>query len=491
MRMLAILLGMLFGLVASEAFADKVHTFRPGMFIGQGIDGVSGELKGACVDHPPPAAVAGGQTVSLSIERIDSSNELRKQLSLEVEASFTGVGGGKLDFKQKSEFSRFFKYVIASVEVDNSQTILTLNQTRLSDSARALLEAGDLDRFTERCGTAFLFSVNTGGEFLALYRFVTRSNSEEEALETELSGGMGGFEASAAFKSKLESLAKTASFDINIFRDGDVGATEPQSPEEIIAYAVNFSKVIADPTKARNLSLVSIPYTVLDLPAFSRAMFDTSRFNNELSLITLRLDSYSDAITDLRFVIEHPNQFEGMDAAKRTELFAAIETFRAGQRALESRANHCLARKDPTCFTPGVGEAVPLAVETVLPQRKAADPLSEMVRKCRDTATSSAKIVILEPRGDHIYVLIRTASDAFKSHYVSQGIVGNKNSPFFWSRPKAGRFDGKEIDANCIAYKDLDVRSGRVCYAVTKRGASRTSIPPTSDKGDVACLDLP
>jgi hypothetical protein len=153
-----------------------------------------------------------------------------------------------------------------------------------------------------------------------------------------------------------------------------------------------------------------------------------------------------------------------------------------------------------------------------------------MVQACRSTTTSSAKFITLERRGDHIFMLVRTASDAFKPLYVSQGTVGADvrdhrgqpdvrdhrgqdvevrdhtgrrrqedvqvggaapGSPFHWSR--LGRLDDQEIDENCTAYEDPDIRSGRVCYVVTKRypGQRQPPLPPTSDRGDMACIDLP
>src|SRR5690349_20563817 len=168
------------------------------MFIGDGIDALSGEVRSSVVTATEFEDITGqggaAQEVLFQLERVQSFEELQESLGLSIDASASfGLFGGSEKFRlqEESRFNRFSLHMKVHVRVINAER--RMKNPQLLPEARDLLATGNTKRFRERFGDLFVRGLRTGGEFFALMEIQTANDSEVEAIsnEAEASGAFG------------------------------------------------------------------------------------------------------------------------------------------------------------------------------------------------------------------------------------------------------------------------------------------------------------
>lgn len=532
LRYFSVLFAIVFATVFVGYASSETYNFRPEMALGRGIDGTSGALRGTCVEFDDATVSAGGQIATFGIQRLTNSEEFRNELSLDVSASYSSFASGRLEFKQQQEFNRFSEYALATARVENSAESLDQASIRLTAHDEQLLQDGRADRFIERCGTHFLSTIVTGGEFFALFEFSTETSTELEDIRAKAKANYGVFEASAEFVSKLESMTSSESFELDVYREGDNGGTLPTEATKAVEYAASFPEIIMDSSNAIPFVAISQPYTNLPGADFGDSATNNIRYNRELDLIAFTSNVYSDDMSDLRYVIENPSQFEEFDADKRSEILAVMGKVRGVIRALDNRGFECALREFDKCFTPDLdAETLDLNVIDTLPKRKKADDLTEkQLAACSAASGFETRVVDISFSGEDVTLVVRsegnnsmpryrkftaapkpkkpsellaqrTASVSGSNAVATTGTSGsassNSNSDnnqrfavfgfailSMWLN--AGDIDRETLSSDCAVYRDSQIKTkGEMCYSVQAQGDD-----PTSSNGDTACVDI-
>jgi hypothetical protein len=217
--------------------------FHQSMNIGIGLDYVStAPLSVGVVGEPMPFILTGGQDTLFTSTHIQSESDFQKitQFSAGVEARyFVFSASAKVEFMKSVHVHEYSNFVAIHQRTINAP--IHLNNPRLSDEARHLLQQRNLSRFHERFGHVFVSTVITGGEYYAVFEFRARNSAEMESVRTSIQGGIdaGLFGAKVTVDSLdawIRSIA-TKETRITSWTRAGKGLEEPQTIEEAFARA--------------------------------------------------------------------------------------------------------------------------------------------------------------------------------------------------------------------------------------------------------------
>ena len=473
-------------LLTDSGFADQEHSFRAGMELGRGVDTLSGDVRGVCVTRTPPSDVQGGQRVKLTIERIESKEELRKAMDLNAQASLSGVGDAKVDYFKSREFNRYSFYLLVSASVRNSQQVMDAGSVALTEEAEILLGAGQIERFRERCGDVFLNGQISGGEYFAIYEFKTSSSNEREKLDSEVKGSYGVFSASAAFKNSLERISEMATTNITVHRTGDDGSPISREADAILEYASNFPQVISHPEKAVIYRALVLDYRTLDLPGDAETFLETRPYEDEIAFLATRENEYDDAIHSILYVFDNPSQFEDLTTERQSALNGKLNDLRDARRRLQKRALGCFRREEASCLGPIDPELTNARLDDLLPkEREGRSATEEAQARCDErqiVPPREVQIAAVEVDGTEVRVVFKSERTPVSAFLMDQ-------EKGFWTRPLAKQTTLERLDRGCeiVTFRGLQ-RSHSYCFGFAVRHGNRTEIG--DNRSDHECLSI-
>lgn len=448
-----------------SSFADQQKTFRPGMQAGRGINSLSGEIKGSCVELSNLGDFQGGQNVKLSIEKIESKNELREKMGLEAEASLSTFASGKIDYFKSQEINQYSLYILVSVIIRNSQQLMDINTVKLKEDSAELLTQGNKKRFIERCGDSFINGIISGGEFFSIYEIKTSSKEEREELDASVSASYGIFGGSAKFKSALQKVSKIATTNIVVHREGDRGTEIPQSPDDILDYAVNFPSIINNPNNAVNYKVITLGYETLPM-AEGDLSTDFSFIKNKIKELSSINNKFEDSIRNINYVLDNPNQFIKFDQEKFDEIVNLSNNLELARLKIIEKSIFCFNREREKCLSdfspplpnPNIRNALPEQVLSSLIEKK-----HEIdCKKFRNTQYNG--IISLKTYRDKIAILYRDSG--YKRLSKKSESSGNRPPSYIVGSSRGtGRIIG-----GCALIFDKMIRnvSDRNCYSLHK-----------------------
>jgi hypothetical protein len=183
--------------------------FVRGMDFGSGVDSLKANVRGSAVVSATgraPMAVDTGQTVSFSLQRIESEDDYESALSMSIDAAATfGLfgGSGSFSLSQQHKFHSYSKYLIVMIRVENALT--QIPDPKLSQPAFDLLDANDTDRFHQEFGDSFVLGISGGGLYYAVLEFTSSSQQDLDNVTARLDAGeFGVFAAEANFSSEIK-----------------------------------------------------------------------------------------------------------------------------------------------------------------------------------------------------------------------------------------------------------------------------------------------
>jgi hypothetical protein len=316
--------------------------FVRGMNFGMGFDSLRGNVRGNAVvsaSGSAPKAPDTGQSVSFSLQRVETNDDYDAALSMSVDAAavFGLFGGsGSFNLSQQRKFHSYSKYLVVSIRVINP--LLQIPDPKLSASAFDLLDANRPDRFQQQFGDSFVLGISGGGLYYAVLEFTSTSQADLDNVSARLDAAeFGVFAAEAKFSSEIQKFSGQTRLQINSFQIGGAGegAGQQVSIDQIIAKAQNFpAEALRNP---RNVSVVIQDYFALDLPSHTPIQVDNAR--DVLSHYAKIKRALVEKLHDVEYIQLHPEQFvdpQSFDLAKfESNLQEALD-------ALTANASECV-----------------------------------------------------------------------------------------------------------------------------------------------------
>ncbi|MBX9919527.1 MAG: hypothetical protein K2Y33_06860, partial [Mycolicibacterium frederiksbergense] len=227
--------------------------------IGMGFNSKTGlavgsPLKAFTVVENPSAP---GSEVTSSISIVSTHEELQESLGMSFEAQGRyGLvsGSAKAKFAENTNFNSMSTFVIASVVVENP--LRRGKNFEITDSAKELLDAVQMEKFERAFGDSFVRGLQTGGEFYAVVRITSVSSSTQAALSTVLQAEYNGLATSGEFRlafEKAQSSAQSRSEFTSVMyqRAGSGLEISPTvTIEEVIARFKKFPQIAAESASA-------------------------------------------------------------------------------------------------------------------------------------------------------------------------------------------------------------------------------------------------
>ena len=211
--------------------------FQPALL--QGIDTVGNVLLDTVVTASQTASSGGTSSsyysVATSYEELCSS----LQLSAKATAAFGATGTATAKMKFANDF-RMTTYGVAAVAyARRCEGTVQATAYSLSDDAYALIES-DPGAFARAHGDSWVKSVETGGEYYAVYMFYCQSTEQQQQISAKLKAGVNG--SSAEFKMAIDSAVSTHAAESQFAQEvsGDPADPVPTSPDDMAAYAHTF-----------------------------------------------------------------------------------------------------------------------------------------------------------------------------------------------------------------------------------------------------------
>lgn len=332
------------------------------------------DAAGGLEIKPTRAANVGGQEVTYTLSKIESSEDLQKRLSIDASASASfliGSADAKFSFAETTKTSSTAVTLLASVKVRNTSWTVPPG-VKFHPDAVALLKAADLKRFRERCGDGFLHSYTTGGEFHAIVQIHTNSAEETQKINASIEGSLFTAKGSVEFNKYMESVVKNSSTVVNSYQVGGAGieSTPCRDVKCVADRVVAFTTAVA-----KNPVVISaevLPYDVLSRPADKISPLDISVTRDTMREVNKQRNWTRDKVNQFVEVQSRPEVYAlGAPNATLEQITAGISTLNNNLTKYNDALKSC-ARDIDLCTLPAVS-----AMTTQMPPTKS--PTSQVM----------------------------------------------------------------------------------------------------------------
>lgn len=391
--------------------------------IGMGFNSKTGlavgsPLKAFTVVENPSAP---GSEVTSSISIVSTHEELQESLGMSFEAQGRyGLvsGSAKAKFAENTNFNSMSTFVIASVVVENP--LRRGKNFEITDSAKELLDAVQMEKFERAFGDSFVRGLQTGGEFYAVVRITSVSSSTQAALSTVLQAEYNGLATSGEFRlafEKAQSSAQSRSEFTSVMyqRAGSGLEISPTvTIEEVIARFKKFPQIAAESASAYETEIATYDTIPLPVPtpveqeAFLEALADAR--DRKMRYIQIR--------NDLEFAFRFPEFFD--EPPTPDTLTAATNVYTNLMNAVTQHAIKLSRGQmnppqffDPGLLTPPLAEPAPIPLKKKNLQGEVADApnaMPNLVGQLSSPVVDLLGCVQLE-NVDHCLVVVGTALD--------------------------------------------------------------------------------
>jgi hypothetical protein len=288
--------------------------YRNGMDYGVGIDTPSGASRNVAVlGDPTEISNAPGSIVTYSLHQVSSEEDMQSQLGISAEA---GGGVGLFSASARLNFSKDCSYhsnaVFALVQVSVQLAFSSIRAPTPNQTAIAIAQEGDSERFQREFGDMFVRGLSRGGVFFGMVSIQTTSKDDQEKLGIAVSGAYGPFSASGSFSSAFHDAIQNRSLDIKVYQEGGAITSQPTSLEQLETIASTWASTVEAKAVAYGALLDS--YTILDLPNPPNYI-DLENQKEVLARCSVLRNQDWQLLNDIDYVLGHPDEFAAFDAA--------------------------------------------------------------------------------------------------------------------------------------------------------------------------------
>ena len=211
---------------------------------------------------PEPPKGASGSTVSFSLHRAQTTDDLERYLGVSADVS-GGIGlfgaGARFGFAQSCGVQASSLVLILTSRVDKA--FCQIREPTLTKDAAELASRGQYEAFAEVYGDMFVRGMTTGGQFFGIYRIDTKSEASRQRIEVALQGAYGPIKAEAALGVSNTCNAENASVYVDArWSGGNVTQQSPTTPEELLTAIRQWESTVRDAPEPFEVSLA--PYII-------------------------------------------------------------------------------------------------------------------------------------------------------------------------------------------------------------------------------------
>jgi len=211
---------------------------------------------------PEPVRGASGSTVSFSLHRVQTTDDLERYLGVSADVS-GGIGlfgaGVRFGFAQGCGVQASSLVLILTSTVHKA--FRQIRDPTLTKDAAELASKGHFEAFAEVYGDMFVRGVTTGGEFFGVYRIDTKSEASRQKIEMALQGAYGPAKADAGLQISQTCNAENASIYVYAeWKGGNVTQQNPTTPEELLTAIRQWQDTVQDQPVPYQVSLA--PYVI-------------------------------------------------------------------------------------------------------------------------------------------------------------------------------------------------------------------------------------
>ena len=372
--------------------------YRQGYNIGVSADLATGSPMGKAVDGVATKVQgAGAATVSFSVRRVQSTEELEQALGIDAEASYgcAAFGGGVSDrfsFAKNSKIqsSSLFMLVTAQVEL----AFESVDDPVMTADADNLLDRPDI--FSTRYGNAFVRGVQRGGLFVGTMRVDTNSSEQSTSISNDLAGSYGLFSAEAKVKFSEVQRKYNCSVYVDMYHEGgpvDLKIHDITNPADLLDNA----NLFLESFRTQPEEAVAKPYFVTLAPiAIARSVklppnvADVEHAQDVLVACTKARSRILDKLNLLEYLLGNPTKFSFQPGADARALAQVQANFEADLDTVSQCASAAIdspkGAKMPTDFAAAQGKPYPAGV---LPENMPQPVAGKMTKVPNVTACSN------------------------------------------------------------------------------------------------------
>lgn len=279
--------------------------------IGYGLNDYVGDWCGNCVKESDLQSIGNSQSISFELIRIESYEELRKSLEVDVKVSL-GFSAFSADFSsylyKSFSLNSYKKYLIVKVSVRNSPEILKTVQF----NANGTENIGEgYANFIQQCGSRFILGRITGGQLYGIIEMEGRNQEENEKISATLNASIGVWgSVDGKFNENIKKVSEYSNINIKISKDGGKSII-PITLDELQQAARNFPEEV----KTNYQVLYSIMNTYKGVPKYP-ASFAGSYYAKRESITMTQLNKMAIEFeqlglykNNLAYVKNRPKQF--------------------------------------------------------------------------------------------------------------------------------------------------------------------------------------
>jgi len=216
--------------------------------LGRGFDSLKGELRGDVLASTDAAEMSVGQKYSFYAHLVENYTELRRALSLSLEAAY-GAASGSMNYTDQIEINTTSICLIAQYSIFNQAT--TVESNRASPEILKELQNLTVSQVFQQIGDQFVDAITYGGNLLIALTFQATDQSDKSRLKAQLGGSVGVFSAKAEFQAAIESAAKHRETRIQISGSGGTAFVAMDLKAALAALEAFPEKVKHDPYPCR------------------------------------------------------------------------------------------------------------------------------------------------------------------------------------------------------------------------------------------------
>lgn len=312
--------------------------------MGRGINILSGQALGDCLQplNPGPAFDVDGKESSFTISRIESSQDLIKQMGMTSKAKYFGEYGqqnSKTSFTEQFSINRQSLYLAFTVRVTNP--LFTASNASLKPEAVELYKSQGPEAFREACGDEFVRSYTSGGELIAVLEIHTKNEAHKQSVEQEIKGAYGSYPGPSSFSSNLEQVISENQTEIYIYQSGGVFEHTNLSAEALINKAMAYPGSVTK-FNSRPILAYTAPYkTLLNFPAGPTAL-DIASVDRILTQLASDDLAMSDLLENINYILEHPEQYPALSSSYWQSLLDARSRINASLTLIRNQASQCI-----------------------------------------------------------------------------------------------------------------------------------------------------
>lgn len=313
--------------------------------IGRGINILSGQALGDCLQplNPAPAFDVDGKESSFTINKIESSNDLIKQMGMTAKAKYFGENGpvsGKTSFTDQFSVNQQSLFLSFTVRVTNP--LYTASNASLRPEAIELFKSQGAEAFREACGDEFVRSYTSGGELIAVLEIHTKSETHKETIEESIKGSYGSYPGPSSFSKNLEQVISENQTDFYIYQSGGVFEHTNLSAEALINKAMAYPSSVTK-FNSRPILAYTAPYkTLLNFPA-GPTPYDLAASDRILAQMASDDLHLIDLLKNIDYILTHESQYPAMTSSYRQTLIETKNRVNSTLGIIRNQANACLA----------------------------------------------------------------------------------------------------------------------------------------------------